>query len=115
MSAFLDARRKRLRAEAKADDVSRTRGDLYQLDAFNFETGAYDIVCTGKDSLALGDKARSLGIKAWRIWNRTKRAARDRMLPPVSAITKTFNHGRRFARVHKSPAKRSTEYENHQV
>lgn len=90
------------------------KGDVFQLDVFNFETGAYDVVSTGPRDLLEG-RVHMTRPKAWRIWNRTKRAERDRLLPPVSAIVKTTNHGRRFSRVHLTPARRSKDYEDYKV
>ena len=85
----------------------------FQLDAYSRERDRYEVVKTGSDPDKLREWARTLGLTAWRIWNRTARAERDRLLPPVSAIVKTTHHGRRWSRVHLSPAKRATDYETY--
>ena len=88
-------------------------GDLFQLDAFNHESNEYEFVDFGDDSGKLADAARLLGLKAWRVWNRTTRAARNRMLPPTPRTVKTFDHSRRWSLTHRAPAKTSTVYKDY--
>ncbi len=88
-------------------------GDRFQLDAFNFDTNEYECVEVRCDSFELTECARLLGLKSWRVWNRTKRAERDQMLPPGVRIVKTVNHSRRWASVHRAPLRTSTTYKEY--
>lgn len=90
--------------------MSYCTGDQFQLDAFNLESGEYECVEVRGDSFELSECAKLIGLKSWRIWNRTKRAERDKMLPPVPRIVKTFNHDRRFSLVHRPTKKQPTTY-----
>jgi hypothetical protein len=87
--------------------------DSFQLDAFNYATGEYECVEVRNDSFELTECARLLGLKCWRVWNRTKRAERDRMLPPAPRIVKTFHHDRRWSLVHRPTKKQPTTYKDY--
>jgi hypothetical protein len=71
--------------------------DTFQLDALN-AAGVYERVDVG-DRYELESVRDFLKLKAWRIWNRTTRAKRDRLLPPVSCIINTTSRNR-WAKAH---------------
>lgn len=72
------------------------KNDVWQLDAFNFESGEYECVRTGTQREELREEARLLDFKVWRIWNRTLRA--DRPLLPKPRFVKSSTHWRRWKR-----------------
>jgi len=85
-------------------------GDRFQLDRFNFATGEYLCISVSTNRMALREQAYSSNLKCWRIWNRTKRVKRDRLLPPASRIVKTFNHATRFSLAHRAKRGSSLMY-----
>ncbi len=84
----------------------------FQLDTFNYDTGEYECVEVRYNSDELKARAILFGLKCWRVWNRTTRAERDRMLPPMPRIVKTFNHDRRWSLVHCPTKKQPTTYKD---